>query len=173
MTHYSLHFSPAVNHSLQIIDISHFDSWLNCCLLLSLYLIVDLDTLDTDNDNFSSNPAQIEELLKRKIKVGSTYPEIWTWSGHSWLLTGLVGKAKIKLTWNLNTGRGASETENIQFQFHTELFPLSFHIFSILLCSGCDSLLPALNYSRHDNLVKQRGGAFDRNQNRTSGDNQI
>ena len=106
-------------------------------------------------------------------KVGSTYPEIWNQSGHSWLLTGLVGKAKIKLTWILNTGRGASETENIQFQFHFELFLLSFHIFSILLCSGCYSLLPALNYSRHDNSVKQRGGAFDRNQNRTSGDNQI
>ena len=111
--------------------------------------------------------------MREDKKVGSTYPEIWNQSGHSWLLTGLVGKAKIKWTWILNTGRGASETENIQFQFHTELFPLSFHIFSILLCSGCDSLLPALNYSRHDNLVKQRGGAFDRNQNRTSGDNLI
>ena len=149
-----------MNHSLQIIDISHFDSWLHCCSLL-LYLIVSLDTLDSTLITFP-HPAldfvkKEEGLLKRKIKF------YWqgrqeSWSHVSWNLElvrtflatdWLSGKSENKIYMGSEYWEGEPMKRRIfGFNFILNSF-LCFSIFlSILLCSGCYSLLPALNYRR-------------------------
>ena len=148
-----------MNHSLQIIDISHFDSWLHCCSLL-LYLIVSLDTLDSTLITFP-HPAldfvkKEEALLKRKIKF------YWqgrqeSWSHVSWNLElvrtflatdWLSGKSENKIYMGSEYWEGSqwNGEYSVSISFWTLSFVFPF--LSILLCSGCYSLLPALNYRR-------------------------